>query len=606
VLLGGRGEPSIKLLERAASAQAVDRTASFAVVGVAGATEGKWRCWISGRVTNTAELWGRFPGPGRVDLSSAIARAHTEIGPAAGHLLRGTFVLAAVDLESDVAYVSRDQLGGRPLIYTHLGNGLLFAEHEKYLLDLLPSRPAPDGLAVGSWVDKGRIPRGHTLYDGMLRLPPGHQLVLSRGATTVRRYWSPSYESPDSGSRLEMGERLRESTFAAVDRAAAGSRRTAVRLSGGLDSACVAAGLAARRPAGRATVALSAVFPQFPGTDERALIEATARKTGLPSERVAFDDDGSILPAALRHIDRWSLPPMTPNLFVWEPVMAHARRLDVDVMLDGEGGDELFSVAPFLIADMLGKGRFAKAWSLTGALPGIGNHPDPRIRFRALRVFGLAALAPAPARRWRRRRRAMPIAPDSVLSPQDWSVISELEDESLEPDLRGPIWWQKMAHDLTGGIDALDVSGHMQREAISEQIDRRHPFLFDLDLVDTVLAIPPQMQFDPKRDRPLLRDALDGYIPDEVRCREGKSHFTPPLIAALESPEVESLCGLLARADAPIRSYVSAESLDRLLEQSGNLPTLQALRLWRAAMADTWLRAAERPGYPSEVLEKSA
>ena len=60
-----------------------------------------------------------------------------------------------------------------------------------------------------------------------------------------------------------------------------------------------------------------------------------------------------MLAPALEHIDRWSLPPVTPNLFVWRPVMARARELGVDVMLDGEGGDELFGFAPYLIADML-------------------------------------------------------------------------------------------------------------------------------------------------------------------------------------------------------------------------------------------------------------
>ena len=81
---------------------------------------------------------------------------------------------------------------------------------------------------------------------------------------------------------------------------------------------------AAEDPASGA-LALAGVFPTHPETDERELIEATARHTGLPVELISFDDRASILAPALEHIDRWSLPPVTPNLFVWKPLMASAR-----------------------------------------------------------------------------------------------------------------------------------------------------------------------------------------------------------------------------------------------------------------------------------------
>jgi asparagine synthase (glutamine-hydrolysing) len=606
VLLGGWGGRSIELLDLAAekAETTLDRSGATGVIGAAGTTEGRWRCWISGRVTNVIELWERFPGPGRVDLNTAITRAHSQMGLAACDLLRGTFVLVAVDLDRDIVHISRDHLGGRPLVYTRVGDGALFAEHERDILDLLPSTPGPDRLALTQWIDGKGIPAGHTLYDGILRLPAAHRLVLSREGVSVERYWSPRYERAVPGSRGEIGERLRAEVFAAVERAAAGSHRVAVRLSGGLDSACVAAGLAARRSPRSNALALSAVFPNHPETDERDLIEAIATKTGLPSEQIAFDDGASILAPALRHIDCWRLPPMTPNLFVWEPVMAHARRLGVDVMLDGEGGDELFGLAPYLIADMLRTGRLAKAWSLTGGIPGIGDSPDPRVRLRALRVFGIGGLVPAGARRWRRRRNVS-AAQGSVLTPQDLLALVDLESDTRGRELGGPLWWRALAAELTDGGDALDVAGHLQREAIDDQVDRRHPFLFDLDLVAGVLANPPQLQFDPVRDRSLLRDALTGYIPEQVRTRYSKSFFTPVLHAALSGPDGDLLVDALADADAPIRSFLRSDALDRLLEPKDVIEPVELLSLWRIGMVDAWLRANERPEYLSEVLEKS-
>jgi asparagine synthase (glutamine-hydrolysing) len=604
MLLGGWGSRSLELLSSVEESpgRSLDRAGSAAVMGAAGATAGHWRCWVAGRVTNLADLGEMFPGPGRVELGTVVARAHSRIGPAAAGLLRGTFVVVAVDLERDTALVSRDQLGGRPLVYARVGDGALFAEHERDILALLPSDPGPDRLAVAQWIDGGGLPAERTLYEGIRRVPAAHRLRSGRGGVVAERYWSPSYEGTVAGSRNEIAERLRAEVFAAVGRAAAGSGRVAVRLSGGLDSAAVAAGLAAGKESGSDVVALSAVFPDHPETHEGSLIEAVARQVGIPSERIPFDDGTSILTPALRHIERWRLPPMTPNLFVWEPVMERARRLGVDVMLDGEGGDELFGSAPYLIADMLRAGRFAEAWSLTAGIPGMGRSPDPRIRLRALRVFGVGGLVPARARRWRRRRSASTTV-GSLLSPGDLSALADLDRSTRGSEFGGPIWWRSLAAKLIDGGDALDVSGHLRREAVSDRVDRRHPFLFDLDLVTAVLANPPRPQFDPVRDRALLRDALAGHIPEQVRVRHEKSYFTPIVRDALAGPDGDLLIDALG-ADAPVRAFLRQDALERVLARRGT-DALKVLSLWRIGIANTWLRANEKPEYLSEVLEKS-
>jgi asparagine synthase (glutamine-hydrolysing) len=338
-------------------------------------------------------------------------------------------------------------------------------------------------------------------------------------------------------------------------------------------------------------MALSATFPDSPETDERPLIEAVAGKLGMASEQVSFAAPYSVLAPALDHVQRWRLPAVTPNLFIWETAMARARELGVDAMLDGEGGDELFGLAPYLIADALRSGRLRTAWSLSGRIPGIGDDPDPRTRLRALRVFGVGGFVPARARRWRRRRDAA-AREDSLLAREDRMAIAGQDERSAWRGLDGPCWWRALAADLTGGGDELDIAGQLRRESIDDGIDRRHPLLFDLDLVSAVLSQPPQAQFDPIRDRSLLRDALAGYIPEQVRGRYSKSRFTPLLSAALSGGDRDLLVGALSQSAAPVRSFVRGEPLDRLLSWRGEIGPTQAMSLWRIAMIDAWLRAA--------------
>ena len=555
MLVGGWGARALERLRVADRGPDSDFefSASLGIAGVEGADAGRWRRWRSGRAS-------------------------------------GAFVLVEHDRERDVAFVARDHLGARPLVYARLGEGVLFAEHEHQLLALLASAPGPDRLALEHWVERGGVPPGRTLYEGIARLPPAHRLVLSGGGVAVERYWSPRYQGTVEGSREEIVERLRTEAFAAVARAA-GSDRVAVRLSGGLDSACVAAGLAARGAAAGSALALAAVFPGQAETDESELIEATARQTGLELDRVRFDGPAAVLAPALSHIERWRLPPASPNLFVWEPVAALAREHGVAAMLDGEGGDELFGLTPYLIADALRGGRLAEAWSLTAGIPGVGEDPDPRVRLRALRVFGVGGLAPARARRWRRRRAAAR-SESSLLTERALLALAEIDDRSAEQQLDGPLWWRALAADLSGGGEAFDVSGHLRRAAVDSGVDGRHPFLFDRDLVEAVLTTPPRLQFDPVRDRVLLREALRDRIPEQVRTRYAKSHFTPLLVTALAGTDGERLGAGLARPQAPIRSFLRAGALEPLLAARGaGMPAATALRIWRVGTANEWLKA---------------
>jgi asparagine synthase (glutamine-hydrolysing) len=340
--------------------------------------------------------------------------------------------------------------------------------------------------------------------------------------------------------------------------------------------------------------ALAGTFSTHPVTDETELIQATASYTRIALEQIAFNPASSMLEPAIDHIARWRLPPATPNLFLWQPLMARAHELGVDRMLDGEGGDELFGLAPYLILDMLRAGRLSTAWSLTRAIPGIGHHPHTRARLRVLRSFGLSPLVPSPVQRYRAAlRRAKPS--NSIIPPADAEALSELYMSSRDQH-EGPAWWRFQVECLIDDRDLLGVAAHYRREAADQKIDRRHPFLYDLQLIEAALRLPPRAQFDPVRDRPLLRDALAGLIPEVVRTRHEKSYFTPVVLAGIRADEA-GLIKPLQRADAPIRAYVATEALERkLLVPPDDRLMPSAASLWRVAIANRWLVAQASQG----------
>jgi asparagine synthase (glutamine-hydrolysing) len=557
--------------------------------------QGSWCSWLFGEPDDRGTLYARF---GRQcsggDLPAAFANALTELGEAACELLCGRFVVVALNRDQDRCVVARDQVGAQPLVYAPTVDGILFAEHERDLLELLPCTPGPDRLALLQWIDNSVTLEGHTFYEGLRRLQPGHQLGLAGRHAHIECWWALRYEGVEQGSESELALRLRDRTFAAIRRSTASSEHLGMKLSGGLDSACVAAGLTASGFADGHTLALGGVFPTHPATDESELIEATARHTGLSLELVPFDPASSILGPALTHIDRWRLPPATPNLFLSQPLMARARELGVDVMLDGEGGDELFGCSPHLIADMLRGGRLSTAWSLAGRLPGMGMHSGRRVRLRVLHDYGLNPLVPAPVRGYREALVRRIAASNSIVPRTDALELLDLQMASDQNQRSGPLWWRSLAKTLIDTRDLLDLGGHFRREARDERIERRHPLLYDLALIEEALRLPPQSLFDPVRDRPLLREALAGLIPEAVRTCHAKRYFTQLVLAGIQADEV-GLIEPLRRTDAPVRAYVTPLALEQTIGKAAEeRPTSAAGSLWRIAIANRWL--ASQPG----------
>jgi asparagine synthase (glutamine-hydrolysing) len=596
---GAWGEQAGEMLARAAPTHTVHRAGGLAMLEPPHLLAGGWQCWLYGAPEDRGGLAADFGLEPGGDLPGAFSRALAPLGEAACELLCGRFVVVAFERERNRCVVTRDQLGAQPLVYARAADGVVFAEHERDLLGVLAGAPGPDRLALLQWIETSLTPVGRTLYEGMRRLPAGHRLTLDPTRVSMERWWSIRYAGIERGSDMELGERLRVAAFAAIGRAAAGAARPAVKLSGGLDSACVAAGMGAAGLADRA-LALGGTFATHPEADERELIEATARTTKMPLELVAYDPAGSMLAPALAHIERWRVPPGSPNLFLWQPLTTRARALGVDVMLDGEGGDEVFGVAMYLIADMLRAGRPGSAWALTAGIPGIGRAPSRRTRMRVLRHYGLAVLSPAGVRRRREARARGRGAAGALLPPADAQALAELRDADEARDRReGPFWWRFQAKGMIDLRDQFDVGAHFRREALDQRIERRHPLLHDLRLIETALAIPPRTQFDPVRDRPLLRDALRGWIPETVRTRHTKSHFSSLVLAGMRAEEAD-LIEPLRRADAPVRAYVASAALDRRLAvPAQRRPLLQAGPLWRAAIANLWLLAlaGERPTF---------
>ncbi len=549
-------------------------------------------CLIDGCVHDLA---GRGPASAR-----NVARVHAAGTAGLPGALKGEYWAVLWDRAARRGFVATDHMGVHAPYWARRGAGIVFASDLPLLLDALPAVPDPDLVAMAHWLVTSVPPDGRSLYRGVRRLPAGHVLDLGPATTGPRRYWALTSGPPGTARRDEVVGRLRETLATSVARRVPATGETGVLLSGGLDSSVVAALAASRAEGSGAVHAYSATFPNHPSVDESRLIDLTATRLGLPATRIDVRG-GSAIRGALAYLDAWRVPPTSPNLFFWTPLLQRAADDGVRVMLDGEGGDELFGLSPFLLADRLVAGRLPSMVRLAGAFPGSAT---ARARARRLRRFGLAAALPAPAHDLLHRARGSARFAPPWMRPEVADVWLATQDFLAWKRLPGPRWHAYLVYAVVlGGAPAL-VYEQARRRAAQAGVAARHP-LVDPDVIELVLGTDPELAFDARFNRPLLRDAAAGLLPDEVRLRPAKSSFDTLFHAALRGPDLPVARRLLA-GGARVGAYVDlpavrAELFERPPPPPGPGLAGWAVRLWRLVMAECWLRSRDDPSFPRRL-----
>ena len=255
---------------------------------------------------------------------------------------------------------------------------------------------------------------------------------------------------------------------------------------------------------------------------------------------------------ALSYLEHFALPPVSPNLFFWIPLFERAAADGVRVLLDGEGGDELFGLSPHLIADRLRRGRLLAARRLIDHVPGAGGKAPKHAVRQFMREYGIRGALPAWVQRTSRRLHGPDRYSEPYLLPATKrAYMSELDGLSWKA-LSGPRWWSYLVDITTRGMGPAFVYEHSALRARMAGIEPRHP-LVDADVVEYVLSLPPEAAWDPDRSRPLVRETTTGVLPDSVRLRPDKSSFDAVFHAGLAGPDLPVLRTLLASGRGPPR-----------------------------------------------------
>lgn len=553
-------------------------------------------CLFDGFLDNASDLAralglaNRVAGPREFECEELLSAGYRRWGAELVSRLRGDFLVLIWDRERQEGLIARDQLGVR-CVYLHDSLGRLhFASEIGNLIALLPARPQPDSASVAHWIAVSNRPGPDTLFAGVRRLNPGSMLVLGRDGAREHGYWAPRFAEPRQVPRAQLAGEVRTAIDQAVGRRLARDAPTGVLMSGGLDSASVAAVASERAPGHVA--AYAGLFPEHPAVDESSLIVELRDKLAL-SGMNAEVRSGGLLASVFESLAAWDVPPRSWGDFWTLPLLRRAASDGMPIVLGGDGGDELFAPRVYLLADRVRARRPRAALALALELPGAGERPPRRQVAGVLASRGLVGALPYHPHDALWRIRARRQAP-AWMRRQSARMLIETDDPLAWKRLDGPRWWAHATHGLTRGVEEAGVFEDHRRRAQLAGLQARHP-LFDLDLVELVLRHPPEASLDRHLNRPLLRASMAGRVPDTVRLRPAKAWFDSLIVDCLADADRAAIRHLLTDRRAELRAYVDQDAMQRDLFDANPCPSEQPFRwmhqVWRLLTVECWLRA---------------
>jgi asparagine synthase (glutamine-hydrolysing) len=272
--------------------------------------------------------------------TEVILAAYEKWGVECVHHFNGDWAFAIYDRRRDVVFASRDRFGIKPFYYSKQSREFIFASEIKALLAAgVPGRVRKRDLARFLKYKKNEWPYETLLMD-IEPLPPGHCLeVDARLSVRQWRYYDQErLVSADVPQSLNEGvEVFRQILKDSVSLRLRADVPVGVCLSGGMDSSAIVA-LAAEM-VDRPIHTFSGVFP---GTDfdesmySQAVAEAY-KTQHTPIAPTISDFYSSFQPFVLAQDS-----PHGSTSTVARYLVVKRASQDVKVVLDGQGGDEIF------------------------------------------------------------------------------------------------------------------------------------------------------------------------------------------------------------------------------------------------------------------------
>jgi asparagine synthase (glutamine-hydrolysing) len=510
--------------------------------------------------------------------------------------LLGDFAFVIWDPRHRVLFCARDHFGMRPLYYHHMiGRHFVFASNARAIL-VLPQVPyrinngrVADFLVPElEWIDYNS-----TFFEGVYRLPPGHQMTVTPTSHDVVEYWKPE-PGPKLGftSDHEYRQGFLEVFTKAVDaRLRTPSGSAGSMLSGGMDSGSVVAIgkeiLDARGD--RQLKTFSAVQRQDVSCAESRAIYAAASMSSISPTLIYPDELDNDFEKLVSGIEE----PYDGEFMILKAIFLAAQQQGESVVLDGGAGDVVLSEGTY-IARLIRQRQFKQAMAEISGQPrfwGQGSIASGLIRHARKAIVPESLLKRLRGPMYRHRVKGYLEA--SLVSPDFAALVNIQERFERMRRIFDTGWQPDYATECSNTIRPNVTAGRERyaRIAASIGVEACDPYL-DKRLVDYCSRLPGRFRLRDGWPKMILREIMADKLPEEVLWCRGKPHLgwvfnTSVANQAINRGEID-----IDRLGKELSGYIAPAALKgawRTFRETGD-----ADQIHKVYVLSVWLRETEQ------------
>ncbi len=499
--------------------------------------------------------------------TEVILAAYAHWGKDCVQRFNGMWSFCIHDRQKNTLFCSRDRFGIKPFYYTKQAECFAFGSEIKQLVSLLPTRKINQALLADFLViGYEEHITDQTFFVGIHKLPPAHNLIydLQTHRFDIERYYTLRPNETLADVDLPTAIATTQTLFTdAVRLRLRSDVRVGTCLSGGLDSSAISATAARMYTFGACFTGLHAKSIDRQ-TDESNFAQILATHTGLDLQIITPD------PPDLHEIARQLVyiqeePYGGPSIVMQYYIFEAAKRLGIPVMLDGQGGDEVFVGYERYFASYVSQLSPHKKWQALRAFSQTSGIPFHQLLLQAF-YFTNETI-----RKKRLLQRAGFLKKDIIEQ-----VNFDLMRASINSFKSGLSDLQQL--ELTT-IQLPHLLRYEDKNSMHFSIEARLPML-DYRLVEGVLGTPDAYKIQRGWSKYLLRTAAEGNLPSSIAWRRSKLGFNAPEVS------------WFAKYRKVFQETIEASGLlAHITKQEVNFETLDNKTLWRLYSTALWMEA---------------
>lgn len=535
--------------------------------------------------------------------TEVVLKLYEEYGRDFLKRIRGIFALAIYDKRGgpgkEKLLLARDQFGVKPLLYSKINDGIVFASELKALLASGLVSRSVDSDALQQLLSLGSVYQPRTLVEGVCSLPPAHYMHVDRSGIKIERYWEYG---------LDRVEGLRQRPYNEQVELFADALKESVRLqmvadvpvgaflSGGVDSSLIVALMA--REVGGHVKTYSVGFEEGAGAaDESHEAAEIARLLDTDHSRV-------IVTAAdmVAHLDRFIVGLDQPSVDGLNSYfVSHAAAQGVTVSLSGTGADELFLGYPWF-ANVLQSAQYDTPFRPSFLQRLAKRLPFPARLLQATHVGAIdtTAFLEAFGRQYHCFGPAMANELLTNRRRQATQPLSFSQDLAICDELRHADFLDRASVVCLNGYTRNQLLRDIDSCSMAHSLEVRVPFL-DVGIADFAFSLPissklslssrtldPGASYAESGVKKIVCDVARNYLPDTFFHARAKRGFALPYADWLKGPLSEVLADTLSHDTVLKAGLFNPRTVEKIHKEflSGQRPwshpwLLMITELWR-------------------------